>query len=778
MMSADELVARVRAYNPKSDSEMLRRAYAIGAASHAHQTRADGVTPYFSHPLAAVSILMGYKLDDATIAAAMLHDVIEDTPTPESEILDACGPDVLRIVLGVTKVGKMADIRKKAIRESAARGGESVAPDEFERQRVKQSEQAENLRKLILAVAEDARVLLVKLADRQHNMSTLENLRPDKQQRIARETLEIYAPLAGRMGMQEMREDLEDACFRTLNPAGYQSIIRRIAQMRRERGGGRETSEAVIRSVSEALEMELGRNHVVGARVGGRMKRPFSIWRKLQEKHLNPDDDDGFQQLSDVIAFRVILRTADDCYRALGAIHQRWHVVPGRFKDYVSLPKANGYRSLHTTVMMTGADALEGTQRVEVQIRTEDMHELAETGVAAHWSYKDGVSNAQRFKMDPQAWLAEVAEELDSENPRDVLATARMEFYHDRVFCFTPKGEVKRLPQGATLLDFAYAIHTRVGDTCVGGEINGLRAALTAKLRNGDVVEIRRSENQRPEGWWEQIVKTGRARSAIRRALEEQEIAEAAISGERILRFAYRTAGLEYDARDVDVAAARWAMSRQEVLADVARWDARAAPQFVSAARVIALMHPGHAPKTVGATGERASQPARFLDAPQETLRRGLKLASCCRPVPGDKILAIPHPEGGFLAHRRECPVVAADEENADQWREAEWSPDEERFDDHVAALRVRLINTPGALAQLCQILADQGANIDDLHLIDRKAAFYEFRVNIEVRSFRHLAAIIGGLKNADPVDSVERVMEGEALAQPPAASGPGTQRS
>lgn len=788
MLSADQLIAKVRTYNPTSDSELLRRAYAIGAASHAAQTRADGLTPYFTHPLAAAQILIGLKLDDASIAAAMLHDVIEDTPTPETEILDACGPDVLRIVQGVTKVGKMADIRKKALRENAAKApapapaaqnaaapppAHAAAPDDFDRVRAKQSEQAENLRKLILAVAEDARVLLVKLADRLHNMRTLENLRPDKQERIARETLEIYAPLAGRMGMQLIREDLEDLCFQILNPNGRQSIIKRIAQMRRAHGGGQKSADEVISSVSGALLKVLDERGIAG-RASGRMKKPYSIWRKLQEKDLG-EDDQGFRQLSDVIAFRVIVKTPDECYRALGAIHQSWHVVPGRLKDYISVPKANGYKSLHTTVMMTDSATLEGSQRVEVQIRTEDMHELAETGVAAHWSYKDGVSNAQRFKADPQSWLAQVADELEAEDPRDALANARMEFFHDRVFCFTPKGEVKRLPRGATLLDFAYAIHTDVGDTCVGGEINGLRAALATKLRNGDVVEIRRSENQRPEARWEQIVATGRARSAIRRALEAQERAEAAIRGERILRYAYRSAGLDYDARDVDVAAARFKMERQELLADVALWDARdeRASRHVSAARVIALLHPGHAPKPAR-DDQNPSVPVRFSDADGDSRPRGaLKLAPCCKPVPGDKLLAIPHSEGGFLAHRRECPVVAADEENADQWREVEWERGEDRFDDHVAALRMRLINTTGALAQVCQILADQGANIDDLRLTERKAAFFGFDVNVEVRNTRHLAAILGSLENADPVDSIERVMEGEEKPAAPSPSSP-----
>ena len=802
MLSADELIAQVRAYNPRSDSEMLRRAYAIGASSHAHQTRADKLTPYFTHPLEAAKILISLKLDDASIAAAMLHDVIEDTPTPESVIREACGPDVVRIVQGVTKVGKMADIRKKAQQEAkkleaaqrakpapllapaaaAAAAAEAEAED-YARKRAKQQEQTESLRKLILAVADDARVLLVKLADRLHNMRTLGNLRPDKRERIARETLEIYAPLAGRMGVQNMRDELEDLCFRILNPVGRQSIIRRLALMRRDHGGGQRSAEQVIDMVSDSLTEALGRAWVT-ARVKGRMKRPYSIWRKLQEKKLDPDEE-GFRQLSDVIAFRIVVLSVEDCYRALGAIHQRWHLVPGRFKDYISLPKSNGYRSLHTTVMMGDPDAPrraedseQNTQRVEVQIRTEDMHELAETGVAAHWSYKDGVSNAERFKANaPQAWLADVADELDAENPQEGLAAARMELYHDRVFCFTPRGEVKRLPQGATLLDFAYAVHTDVGDTCVGGEVNGMRAPLGHVLRNGDVVEIRRSDNQRPERWWESIAKTGRARSGIRRALEAQDLAETAIRGERILRYTYRESGLDYDARDVDEAAARLQMGRQELLSEIARWDAKNAPSLMSARRLIALLHPGHMPRSVALREERVSDPARLRDAPPGAGRRGkLKLAECCKPVPGDKILALPHPEGGFIAHRRECPVVAADEENAEEWREAEWEPGEERFDDHVAALRVRVINATGALAEVCKILSDQGANIDDLRLMERKAAAYDFHVNIEVRSHRHLAAIIGALDSAEPVESVERVMEGEAalgVSAPRPASAP-----
>ena len=486
---------------------------------HDGQWRTSG-EPYFSHPVAVAMLLAEQRLDDATIITALLHDTIEDTHSTYSEIALRFGDEIAQLVDGVTKLTNL----ELSSAENA---------------------QAENFRKLLLAMSKDLRVLLVKLADRLHNMRTIKHLTPEKQQRKARETMDIFAPLAGRMGMQWMRDELEDLGFRVLNPEARNSIIRRFLTLRRELGD-------VIAKITEDIRTVLAQAGVE-AEVIGREKKPYSIWRKMEEKK------EGFSRLSDIYGFRLITHSVGDCYVALGAVHQRWTAVPGRFKDYISQPKSNGYRSIHTTV--SGRDG----KRVEVQIRTAEMHAVAESGVAAHWSYKDGQRFENPFAVDPFKWIRSIAERLDgAEVSEEFLEHVKLEMFQDQVFCFTPKGEVVKLPRGATPIDFAYAIHTRIGDSCVGAKVDGQRVPLWTKLRNGQSIVIIRAEGQRPQPSWEDMVVTGRAKAAIRRSLRGEQRATQVRLGREIARVALERVGKKATDKAMEAAARRLGLEEAE----------------------------------------------------------------------------------------------------------------------------------------------------------------------------------------------------------------------
>jgi GTP diphosphokinase / guanosine-3',5'-bis(diphosphate) 3'-diphosphatase len=477
MIDVEDLIALVRNYNPRTNSDLIRSAYAYGMKMHEGQFRKSG-EPYFTHPVAVAAILTEQRLDDATIITALLHDTIEDTKSTYGEVAQMFGAEIAELVDGVTKLTNL-----------------QLSSTE--------SKQAENFRKLFMAMSKDLRVILVKLADRLHNMRTIKSMKQEKQAQKARETMEIFAPLAGRMGMQWMREELEDLSFRVLNPEARNSIIRRFITLQRETGD-------VVHKISADIRNELEKAQIE-ADVYGRAKKPYSVWRKMQEKEL------AFSRLSDIYGFRVITASEADCYRVLGVIHQRWRAVPGRFKDYISQPKSNGYRSIHTTV--SGRDG----KRVEVQIRTRQMHEVAEAGVAAHWSYREGVRAQNPFAVDPAKWVAGLTERLGEEGNDDFMENVKLEMYNDQVFCFTPKGDVVQLPRGATPLDFAYAIHTRIGNSTVSVKVDGIRVPLWTRLKNGQSVEIITAAGQRPQTAWIDIVTTGRAKAAIRRSLREED---------------------------------------------------------------------------------------------------------------------------------------------------------------------------------------------------------------------------------------------------------------
>ena len=507
---AADLDRKILAYDPKADTGLIDAAYTLARDAHGAQKRDNG-DPYITHPLAVADILAGYRLDTASIATALLHDAVEDTPLRLPEIERRFGRQIASLIDGVTKLTRL----------------------ELQSDRTKQ---AENFRKLVLAMSRDIRVLLVKLADRLHNMRTLHFVRePERRLRIARETMEIYAPLAERIGMEAMKSELQTLAFAQLDPEAYDSIISRLNFLR---GQGAD----VIEEVRQELVRICRETGIESVEVTGREKSPYSIWEKMQSRNV------AFEQLSDIMAFRIVVPTRDACYAALGAIHSAYPVIAGRFKDYISTPKANGYRSLHTGVTLREPR----NQKIEVQIRTPEMHAIAENGVAAHWLYKQGETDEEelhRFR-----WVQDLLEILENSAPDEFLENTRLELYQDQVFCFTPKGQLMQLPRGATPIDFAYAVHSQVGDACVGAKINGRLMPLRYELQNGDQVEIMTARGGTPSPSWERFVVTGKARARIRRHIAQQQRQTNIDQGRAALAKAFRQEGLDGQERVLEPA--------------------------------------------------------------------------------------------------------------------------------------------------------------------------------------------------------------------------------
>lgn len=691
-----ELVERVKGYDPEADEALLNRAYVFSMHAHGSQKRASG-DPYFSHPIEVAGILTDLHLDDETIATAILHDTIEDTVATPEEIEAKFGPSVARMVDGVTKLSKIEA--------------------QTENQRA-----AENLRKFLLAMSDDIRVLLVKLADRLHNMRTLHHIaKPEKRRRIARETMEIYAPLAERIGMYEFMNEMQTLAFQQIEPEAYESITRRLEQLQT---GGRERIESIAGGLKQLLERS-----GIEAEVSGREKHPYSIWRKMSERHVS------MEQLTDIMAFRAIVETEEECYRALGIIHRRWPMVPGRFKDYISTPKRNGYRSLHTSVIHSE------NMRVEIQIRTREMHAQAEFGLAAHWAYKQDA-----VRPDTQvSWIRDLVEILDTaESPEELLEHTRMAMYQDRIFAFTPKGELHQLPKGATPIDFAYAVHTDLGSQAVGAKVNGRVVPLRTELRNGDQVQILRSKAQEPQSNWLNFAVTGKAQAAIRRHLRHKEREETLALGAKLYDDIVARLPVTLSAAAVEDALKRLGLSDENALR-----DAIANGKLDDEAVIEALM-PGTA------AGARAKQ---LLGQRAPILIEGLTpgvafdLAEDCRPVPGDRIVALRKPGGGIEVHAISCPSLA-DRYDAD-WIDVAWGDGAE---GGTARIAVTLKNEPGALGAIATIIGAHKANILGLRLDNRDTTFHTNTIDLEVRDATHLMRLLAALRAADVVNAAQRI--------------------
>ncbi|MEM6577943.1 MAG: bifunctional (p)ppGpp synthetase/guanosine-3',5'-bis(diphosphate) 3'-pyrophosphohydrolase [Pseudomonadota bacterium] len=701
MIGVDTLIELVRAYNPRTNDVLLRDAFYFGQKMHEGQFRHSG-EPYFTHPVAVAAILSEQRLDDATIVTALLHDTIEDTRASYDELRDRFGAEIADLVDGVTKLTNL-----------------QLSSTE--------TQQAENFRKLFMAMSKDMRVVLVKLADRLHNMRTIRAMTPEKQLKKARETMDIFAPLASRIGMQGVREELEDLAFRVINPEARASIMRRFITLQREAGD-------VIERITHDMRNELDAADIV-ADIFGRAKKPYSIWRKMQEKKM------AFSRLSDIYGFRIITDTKEDCYRVLGVIHDRWRAVPGRFKDYISQPKSNGYRSLHTTV--SGRDG----KLVEVQMRTREMHEVAETGVAAHWSYRDGVPSANPFAGDPAQWISRLSEQFDSEEDHDeFLEAVKLEMYPDQVFCFTPKGDVVKLPRGATPIDFAYAIHTRIGSACVGAKIDGMRVPLWTRVKNGQSVEIITADGQQPQTTWLDIATTGKARSAIRRALREIDRDRFVRLGRELARAAFEHHGKKPTDKALDRAAKTLRIkNRTELLAQMGSAE-------LTAQQVLDAVYPDLSPvKSTEIDWERAV----IGLAPDQRFDR----AQCCQPLPGERIVGITYRGRGVVVHAIDCDSLQAFEDQPERWLDLRWH-DGTHPAVYAATLDITIGNDAGVLGRICTLIGEHNANISNLSFVDRKPDFFRLLVDVELRDAEHLHGLLSVLDAESDVAAVERHRE------------------
>jgi guanosine-3',5'-bis(diphosphate) 3'-pyrophosphohydrolase len=714
-----ELIEKVRSYDPTADEGLLNRAYVYAMRMHGSQTRASG-DPYFAHPIEVAGILTEYRLDTASIVTALLHDVIEDTPVSREDIEGLFGAEIAELVEGVTKLSRL----------------ELTA---------EHTRQAENLRKFILAISKDVRVLMVKLADRLHNMRTLSFI-PDqaRRERIARETIDIYAPLARSIGCHRICTELEELAFQHLNPIARDAIVRRLETLRGSQG---EAVAVVSHEIAAKLEAE-----GLPARVYGREKHPYSIWRKLQRKSIS------FYQLSDIYAFRVILDTEEDCYRALGVIHRAWPCVPERFKDFISTPKRNNYRSIHTTVM--GPRGM----RIEMQIRTEAMDRVAEDGVAAHWRYKDTSYGFDPEAMeaaggrDPLVNLRHLVQVLEhGGDAEDLVEHAKLEMFVDQVFVFTPKGRLISLPRGAMPLDFAYAVHSDVGDTTVGVKINGELRPLRNPLTNGDVVEVIRGPTPTAHPEWRSLAITGRARSAIRRHIRQTEKEEFVRLGRASIDQTLERAGKARGAVSLRPALDRFGVATEDELFD-AIGRGRVTP-----AQALDSLFPGMK------ESEKASAAARrriedgvgarlYVRGGGLTPGVSLHFGACCNPVPGDRIVGILDPAGsGLTVHAIDCSRLAEYEDRDDLWRDLQWTPQAEANTVTQTRLTATIRNAPGVLGQACTIIGEAGGNIVGLRMDHRQSDFFDVDIDLEVRDARHLTNIAAALRACPPIETVER---------------------
>jgi RelA/SpoT family (p)ppGpp synthetase len=690
-----ELIERVKSYDPDADEALINRAYVFSMKAHGSQTRASG-DPYYSHPIEVAGILTDLHLDDETIVTAILHDTIEDTLATPEEIEKRFGPSVARLVDGVTKLSRIE------------------AQSESQRA-------AENLRKFLLAMSGDIRVLLVKLADRLHNMRTLHFIQnQDKRRRIARETMDIYAPLAERIGMYEFMTEMQTLAFRELEPDAYASISKRLEQLHKGEG---DLIERIARGIKAHLEA-----HGVEAEVQGREKHPYSIWRKMAERHVS------FEQLSDVMAFRAVVGSLDECYRTLGLIHQRWPMVPGRFKDFISTPKRNGYRSLHTTIIH------DEQMRIEIQIRTSEMHVQAEHGLAAHWAYKEGKAAAEA----EHPWINDLVEILEhAASAEELLEHTRMAMYQDRIFAFTPKGELIQLPKGATPVDFAYAVHTDLGDQTVGAKINGRVMPLRTPLDNGDQVEILVSKAQHPQPAWLSYVVTGKARAKIRRFVKSKEREETVALGRKIFDEIVQRlpAPLGWEAMAE-------ALKRLNFHDDDELMEAIALKR-IDDVRVMEALMPG----STGKDGVKPPPQRRAISIKGLTPGVAFQLADCCHPIPGDRIVGLRRAGEGIEVHTIGCERLA-DGVDAD-WVDLAWG---DESDGGTARLSIVIKHEPGALAVVAGILGNHGANIVSMEQTGRDGSFHTFALDIEVHDVQHLMRILAALRAADVVSSAERL--------------------
>jgi len=690
-------------YLKPKDVARLAEAYRFSEAAHAGQTRQSG-DPYISHPLAVAEILADWHLDGQTLIAALLHDVTEDTSVTKDEISDTFGKPVAELVDGVSKLDKI----------------------EFQSAEVAQ---AENFRKMLLAMARDVRIILIKLADRLHNMRTLGAVPPAKRKRVARETMEIYAPIALRLGLNTLYHELQELAFSHLHPLRYQVLAKAT---KAARGNRRE----MIGRTLEAVKKKLADSGIEGV-VQGREKHVYSTYRKMIDKHLS------FSEVHDIFGIRVIVKDVPSCYLALGALHALYKPIPGKFKDYIAIPKANGYQSIHTDLI--GPYGVP----VEVQTRTEQMHRLAESGVASHWMYKDDSDRLSELQKQTHQWLQSLLEiQHQSGDPQEFLEHVKVDLFPDEVYVFTPKGKILSLPRGATAVDFAYAVHTDIGNRCVAAKVNGELVPLRTDLRNGDRVEIITASHAKPNPGWLQYVRTGKARSNIRHFLKTMQYEESASLGERLLEQALKA--LKGSLAEIDDAG--WdralrdsgARSRGELLADIGLGKRLPA---VVARRLLKRSDSKEELKSAGSVTIRGTE------------GMAVQLASCCRPIPGDAIVGSIKKGQGLVVHVSECTVIERSrKKEPEQWIDVEWDPRTSRL--FQAAINVTVENQCGVLAKVASEIASAASNIDAISMDEDRALFTTMHLVLEVANRQHLARVLRALRRLPDVKKISRTRE------------------
>ena len=718
MLRQYELVDLVKSYDPDADEDALNRAYVFAMKKHGAQLRTSG-DPYYSHPVEVAGILTKFKLDSVSIIAGLLHDTVEDTDTTVEEVRELFGDQVAQIVDGLTKLAKIE-------------------------QKSANNKQAENFRKLLLAMSEDIRVLLIKLADRLHNMRTLHFCAPEKRARIARETLDIYAPLAERIGMQEVKSELEEIAFAELHKEAHDSIVARLNFLR-------EKDSNLVPKIIEQLQKDMEENGIKAV-VSGREKTPYSIWRKMQQKNAS------FEQLSDIMAFRIIVDDVATCYQALGIVHSKYHMVPRRFKDYISTPKPNGYQSIHTGVI-----GPENT-RIEIQIRTHEMHEIGEKGVAAHWAYKQG----QKAEGKNFRWIRELLEILEqASNPEEFLENTKLEMYNDQVFCFTPKGDLIGLPVNSTPVDFAYAVHSSVGDTCVGAKINGEIRPLRTVLQNGDQVEILTSKAQHPSTEWERFVVTGKAKAAIRRYVRAYKREQFITLGQEILERLFKGESLEFSEKGLVNVLPNF---EAETIDDI---YAKVGEGIVTGWDVLKAVYPGYKQSKLEKVVKSVKLPSfKKIVKPKKSKGEPLKIkglipgmavhfAGCCHPLPGDRIVGIVTTGKGVAVHTIDCKALEKYADEPERWLDIAWGEEAENENEmHTGRLKIMLANEPGTLAELSNLIARNSGNIANLNIVNRTVSYFEILVDVEVKDLKHLTDIIAALKASKVISYVARAAQ------------------
>lgn len=718
MIRQMELVEKIRAYDPDADEDALNRAYVYAMQKHGAQKRASG-DPYFSHPVEVAYKLTQYRLDTASIITALLHDTVEDTDATLEEIEELFGAEIRMLVDGVTKLNRL-EIKSES------------------------SKQAENFRKLVIAMAQDLRVLMVKLADRLHNMETLHYIpKPEKRQRIARETLEIYAALAERIGMRRMKEELQDLAFKELFPEARESIITRLEFLRNQGQSQIQRVEEILRELADA-------GGLTDIKIFGREKKPYSIWKKMEAKGVT------FEQLADIVGFRIVTSTVGECYAMLGQIHEKYHTIPGHFKDYISTPKVNGYQSIHTAVI--GPQQ----QRIEVQIRTEEMNEVAEYGIAAHWGYKQRHEAGQgevSTSGKQYRWVRELLEILEqSEGAEEFLEHTKLEMYHDQVFCFTPKGDIIALPRGSTPVDFAFAVHSGVGFTCVGAKVNGRIVPLKHTLKNGDQVDIITAKTQTPSPTWERFVVTGKARSEIRRYIRDQQREEYITLGKAILAKTFKQEGHDITEKMLEPALAVFKKKEADDL------YAEVGEGLINRNQVYDAVFHTRKSESAGVKNPFSAvnlkkKSKKAVPMPIRGLIPGMAIhyAGCCHPIPGDKIVGIVATGKGVTIHTMDCETLENFADAPEKWLDVAW--DSANQDDlFIGRLKVSLSHETAALASVANVIAKDGGNISNLKILNRSTDFFDLLIDVEVKNARHLQNIISSLRAKDVVQAVDRV--------------------